>query len=68
MTPIAAFRGQRSRRFEDSFDGEQRTSHPGVDKLFEDATPDAASVAVRLDQIRLERSGRFGDVWLGCTP
>jgi len=36
-------------------------------ELFEDSTPDPAPVPVRLDQIRLERSRRFGDVWLGWT-
>jgi hypothetical protein len=36
-------------------------------ELFEDPAPDATPVAVRLDQIRLERSRRFGDVWLGWT-
>jgi transposase len=36
-------------------------------ELFEAAVADATPVAVRLDQIRLERSRRFGDVWLGWT-
>ena len=36
-------------------------------ELFEAKLPDAAPVAVRLDQLRLERGRRFGDVWLGWT-
>jgi hypothetical protein len=36
-------------------------------ELFEAAPPDTAPVAVRLDQLRLERSRQFGDVWLGWT-
>ena len=36
-------------------------------ELFQDATPDATPVAVRLDQLRLERGRKFGDVWLGWT-
>jgi transposase len=34
--------------------------------LFEDAPPTPTTVAVRLDQVRLERGRQFGDVWLGC--
>ena len=36
-------------------------------EMFEDADPDTTPVAVRLDQLRLERGRRFGDVWLGWT-
>ena len=36
-------------------------------ELFEAAVADATPVAGRLDQMRLERSRRFGDVWLGWT-
>ena len=36
-------------------------------ELFEETEPDTTSVGVRLDQIRVERSRRFGDVWLGWT-
>lgn len=38
--------------------GEQR-------ELFEEAAPIAQSVAVRLDQLRVERDRSFGAVWLG---
>ena len=34
-------------------------------ELFEAAAEPGAPVAVRLDQLRLERARRFGDVWLG---
>src|SRR5579864_7585869 len=34
-------------------------------ELFEAPAGSAAAVAVQLDQIRLERGRRFGDVWLG---
>ena len=34
-------------------------------ELFEEVSRDVTAVAVRLDQLRLERSRRFGDVWLG---
>lgn len=40
--------------------GEQR-------ELFEAPAAAREAVALRLDQIRLERSRRFGDVWLGWT-
>src|SRR5437870_9602463 len=36
-------------------------------ELFEAEIPDVTPVAVRLDQLRLERSRTFGDVWLGWT-
>ena len=36
-------------------------------ELFEDPSPEATPVRVRLDQIRVERSRLFGDVWLGWT-
>jgi transposase len=36
-------------------------------ELFEDRPPESASVEVRLDRVRVERSRRFGDVWLGWT-
>jgi transposase len=36
-------------------------------ELFEDQNASSASVAVRLDRIRLERARRFGDVWLSWT-
>ena len=35
--------------------------------LFEDSPSDEAPVPVRLNQVRLERSRSFGDVWLGWT-
>lgn len=35
--------------------------------LFTPETAEDAVVPVRLDQVRLERSRRFGDVWLGWT-
>lgn len=35
--------------------------------LFEDWAPSSQAVAVRLDQVRLERARTFGDVWLGWT-
>jgi hypothetical protein len=34
-------------------------------ELFEASAPAGEPVAVRLEQVRLERSRRFGDVWLG---
>jgi transposase len=34
-------------------------------ELFEDPSPVPASIEVRLDRVRLERSRSFGDVWLG---
>jgi transposase len=33
--------------------------------LFEAAAPTGEPIAVRLEQVRLERARRFGDVWLG---
>ena len=36
-------------------------------ELFEPSAGASATVAVQLDRIRLERSRRFGDVWLGWT-
>ncbi len=36
-------------------------------ELFEETAPDTTPVRVRLDQLRVERSRRFGDVWLGWT-
>ena len=36
-------------------------------ELFEDAGREAPPVAVRLQQVRLERGRSFGDVWLGWT-
>src|SRR6266581_5092283 len=36
-------------------------------ELFEAELADAAPVAVRLDQLRLERGRTFGAVWLGWT-
>jgi len=36
-------------------------------ELFEQRAGPSEPVAVRLDQVRLERSRRFGDVWLGWT-
>src|SRR5258708_38344744 len=36
-------------------------------ELFEAAERESEPIAVRLDQIRLERGRRFGDVWLGFT-
>jgi transposase len=36
-------------------------------ELFEPRARASAAVAVQLDQVRLERSRRFGDVWLGWT-
>lgn len=35
--------------------------------LFEEGTQTPQVLAVRLDQVRLERSRRFGDVWLSLT-
>jgi transposase len=35
--------------------------------LFEDHSPRKETVAIRLDQVRLERQRRFGDVWLCWT-
>jgi transposase len=35
--------------------------------LFEDPSPTPIKVEVRLDQVRLERGRRFGDVWLAWT-
>ena len=35
--------------------------------LFEDPSPTPMKVEVRLDQVRLERGRRFGDVWLAWT-
>jgi transposase len=35
--------------------------------LFEAPPPAVSSAKIRLDQIRLERGRRFGDVWLGWT-
>ena len=34
-------------------------------QLFEEPATPAETVAVRVDQVRLERSRRFGDVWMG---
>jgi transposase len=36
-------------------------------ELFEDRALSDARVSVRLDRIRVERSRRFGDVWMGWT-
>ena len=36
-------------------------------ELFEERAPAAEPVAVHLERVRLERSRRFGDVWLGWT-
>jgi hypothetical protein len=36
-------------------------------ELFEATETAAEPIAVRLDQVRVERSRRFGDVWLGWT-
>jgi transposase len=36
-------------------------------ELFEAANPPGEPIPVRLDQVRLERGRRFGDVWLGWT-
>ena len=36
-------------------------------ELFEQRAGPAEAVAVQLDRVRLERSRRFGDVWLGWT-
>jgi transposase len=36
-------------------------------ELFEAVAPASAPIAVRLEQVRLERGRRFGDVWLGWT-
>ncbi len=36
-------------------------------ELFEAPAPANEPIAVRLDQVRLERGRRFGDVWLGWT-
>src|SRR5690606_29564222 len=36
-------------------------------ELFEDRSPTAERVEVRLDKVRLERARGFGDVWLGWT-
>src|SRR3990172_5594403 len=35
--------------------------------LFEDGTSPKATVAIRLDGVRVERQRRFGDVWLCWT-
>jgi transposase len=45
----------------------QMTGRAEQFELFEDQTPTATSVEVRLDRVRLERSRSFGDVWLGWT-
>jgi transposase len=45
----------------------QMTGRAEQYELFEDQTPTATSVEVRLDRVRLERSRSFGDVWLGWT-
>src|SRR5258708_18448588 len=34
--------------------------------LFEATPPTSEPAPVQLDQVRLERTRRFGDVWLGC--
>jgi transposase len=39
----------------------------GQRELFEDAAPSSRRVAVRLDQVRVERGRSFGDVWMGYT-
>ena len=36
-------------------------------ELFEDRSPAATSIEVRLDRVHLERARSFGDVWLGWT-
>jgi transposase len=36
-------------------------------ELFEETSTKGTKVSVRLDQVRMERSRRFGDVWLGWT-
>lgn len=36
-------------------------------ELFEAPSPPSEPIPVRLDQVRLERGRRFGDVWLGWT-
>ena len=36
-------------------------------ELFEDPAPSSRRVAVRLDQVRVERGRSFGDVWMGYT-
>jgi len=36
-------------------------------ELFEESRPPPQKVAVRLDQVRVERGRAFGDVWLGYT-
>src|SRR5208283_243888 len=39
----------------------------GQRELFEDPAPSSRRVAVRLDQVRVERGRSFGDVWMGYT-
>src|SRR5437867_10983314 len=36
-------------------------------ELFEDRSPAATNIEVRLDRVRLERARSFGEVWLGWT-
>ncbi|MCG8423357.1 MAG: hypothetical protein MJE77_36115 [Proteobacteria bacterium] len=36
-------------------------------ELFEEVSPSSEPVPVRLDQVRVERGRRFGDIWLGLT-
>jgi len=45
----------------------QITGRGAQRELFETAVAPAATIAVRLDQIRLERPRAFGAVWLGWT-
>lgn len=45
----------------------QMTGRAEQRELFEDEPPAEQALAVRLDQIRVERARRFGDVWLGWT-
>jgi transposase len=45
----------------------QITGRPYQRGLFESAPEPSESVPVRLDQVRLERGRRFGDVWMGLV-
>lgn len=45
----------------------QIAGRPYQHELFEAAPAPSESVPVRLDQVRLERSRRFGDVWMGLV-
>ena len=46
---------------------ESITGHRAQTELFESAPTSSEPVPIKLDEIRLERGRRFGDVWLGWT-